>query len=46
VQGIPTLVIIDTAGVVRDVHVGDSPTLAKNVIASVEKLLASPAGEK
>ena len=38
----PTLLIIDQSGVVRDIQVGYSPTLAKNVIASVEKLLASP----
>jgi len=41
VQGFPTLLIIDQAGMVRDVHVGYSPTLAKSVIASVEKLLAN-----
>ena len=46
VRGFPTLLIIDQAGVVRDVHVGYSPTLAKSVIASVDKLLASPPVEK
>jgi thiol-disulfide isomerase/thioredoxin len=42
VSGFPTLLVIDQAGVLRDIHVGYSPTLAKNVIASVEKLLANP----
>jgi thiol-disulfide isomerase/thioredoxin len=42
VQGFPTLLIIDQDGVVRDIHVGYSPTLAKSVIATVEKLLADP----
>jgi thiol-disulfide isomerase/thioredoxin len=40
VKGFPTLVILDRKGVVRDVHVGYSPTLRKAVVESVEKLLA------
>ncbi|MBI2826736.1 MAG: redoxin family protein [Planctomycetia bacterium] len=40
VTGFPTLVIIDQAGVVRDLHVGYSPHLAADVMASVDKLLA------
>ncbi len=42
INGFPTLVILDQAGVVRDVHVGYSPTLAKSVMASVDRLLAAP----
>lgn len=39
VRGFPTLLIIDQEGIVRDVHVGYSPTLKKEVIESVTKLL-------
>ena len=39
VQGFPTLLIIDPKGVVRDIHVGYSPTLKKEVVRSVERLL-------
>jgi thiol-disulfide isomerase/thioredoxin len=39
VRGFPTLVIIDQEGVVRDLHVGYSPTLREEVIRSVERLL-------
>ena len=39
VRGFPTLVILDQEGVIRDVHVGYSPTLKKDVVESVEKLL-------
>ena len=41
VRGFPTLVVIDQVGVVRDFHVGYSPMLAENVIATVDKLLAN-----
>ena len=40
----PTLLIIGPDGVVRDVHDGYSPALAKEVIASVEKILAETKG--
>lgn len=39
VRGFPTLLILDQEGVVRDVHVGYSPTLREEVTASVERLL-------
>jgi thiol-disulfide isomerase/thioredoxin len=39
IRGFPTLLILDQEGVVRDVHVGWSPTLAEDVIAGVEGLL-------
>ncbi len=39
VRGFPTLIIIDRDGVVRDLHVGYSPTLKEEVTRSVEKLL-------
>jgi RNA polymerase sigma factor (sigma-70 family) len=39
VQAFPTLVVIDQEGVVRDVHVGYSPTLKEEVVQSVERLL-------
>jgi thiol-disulfide isomerase/thioredoxin len=39
VRGFPTLVIIDQQGIVRDMHVGYSPTLRDEVIQSVERLL-------
>lgn len=42
VQGFPTLVIIDQAGIVRDVHVGYSPTLRENVAKKVDALLKEP----
>jgi len=40
VASYPTLFIVGPDGVVRDVHDGYSPTLAKEIIASVEKILA------
>jgi hypothetical protein len=40
VRGFPTLVIIDQAGAVRDLHVGYSPTLQKEVGDIVRELLA------
>jgi RNA polymerase sigma factor (sigma-70 family) len=39
VQGFPTLIVIDQEGIVRDMHVGYSPTLKEEVIKSVERLL-------
>jgi uncharacterized protein (TIGR03067 family) len=39
VRSFPTLVVIDPEGVVRDVHVGYSPTLKEEVVRSVERLL-------
>jgi thiol-disulfide isomerase/thioredoxin len=39
VTGFPTLLILDQEGVIRDIHVGYSPTLREEVIQSVERLL-------
>lgn len=39
VQGFPTLLILDQEGVIRDIHVGYSPTLRDEVIESVDRLL-------
>ncbi len=39
IQGFPTLVVIDGEGVVRDVHVGYSPTLKEEVGKKIEELL-------
>lgn len=39
VQGFPTLIVIDHKGVVRDLHVGYSPTHKEEVIKTVERLL-------
>lgn len=41
IQGFPTLLILDQKGTIRDVHVGYSPTLKRDVIRSVEKLLTA-----
>ena len=38
IQGFPTLVILDQQGIIRDVHVGYSPTLKDDVIRSVKFL--------
>lgn len=38
-QGFPTLLILDQDGVIRDIHVGYSPTLRDDVVRKVEKLL-------
>jgi len=47
VRSFPTLVVIDREGVVRDVHVGYSPTLGDEVVKSVERLLkARPWGTR
>jgi thiol-disulfide isomerase/thioredoxin len=40
VQGFPTLVVIDQKGVVRDFHVGYSPTLAAKLTETINALLA------
>ena len=39
VNGFPTLLILDQQGVIRDIHVGYSPTLRDDVVLSVERLL-------
>ncbi len=39
VQGFPTLILIDPQGVVRDVHVGYSPTLQVDIARAIEGLL-------
>jgi thiol-disulfide isomerase/thioredoxin len=39
VSGFPTLLIVDPDGVLRDIHVGYSPTLREEVVRSVEGLL-------
>ena len=39
VQGFPTLILIDSEGVVRDVHVGYSPTLKVELTKEIEGLL-------
>jgi thiol-disulfide isomerase/thioredoxin len=39
IRGFPTLVILDQQGLIRDVHVGYSPTLKDDVIRSVELLM-------
>ena len=39
IQGFPTLVILDQQGLIRDVHVGYSPTLKDDVVRSVESLM-------
>lgn len=43
IRGFPTLVIVDQDGVVRDVHVGYSPTLRADVGKRIDELLAGPA---
>jgi thiol-disulfide isomerase/thioredoxin len=40
VRGFPSLIIVDQQGVVRDIHVGYTPTLRDEVMATIEKLLA------
>ena len=39
VNGFPTLLILDQEGVIRDIHVGYSPTLRDDVVQAVERLL-------
>jgi len=45
VTGFPTLVLIDKKGVVRDLHVGYSPTLRADVGKAVRGLLAEKDAE-
>ena len=40
VRGFPTLVVLDKNGVVRDIHVGYSPTLKKKLVRVIDALLA------
>ena len=44
VHGFPTLVIIDKAGIVRELHVGYSPTLRQDIGKSINGLLGEAAG--
>jgi hypothetical protein len=39
IPGFPTLLIIDQQGIVRDMYVGYSPTLGKDVAEKIETLL-------
>jgi peroxiredoxin len=39
VQAFPTLIVIDQSGIVRDMHIGYTPTLKDEVVKSVERLL-------
>jgi thiol-disulfide isomerase/thioredoxin len=39
VHGFPTMILIDQEGVIRDVRVGWSPTLKKDLIAKIDRLL-------
>jgi peroxiredoxin len=41
VQGFPTLIVIDKQGIVRDVHVGYSPTLRLDVGRTIQHLLSA-----
>jgi len=45
VQGWPTLVVLDGQGVVRDVHVGYSPNLRKELGDKIRKLLGEKVAE-
>jgi thiol-disulfide isomerase/thioredoxin len=45
VRGYPTLIVIDTKGIVSNFHVGYSPDLRDNVIRSIEKLLKTKPNE-
>ncbi len=45
VRGYPTLVVLDQKGVVRDIHVGYSPTLKKELVKVIDELLAEEEGE-
>ena len=42
VQAFPTLIILDQAGVVRDIHRGYSPTLREDVAKKIDELLKAP----
>lgn len=41
VEGIPTLVIINTQGIIADIHVGYDPELQKKLSIIIDKLLAA-----
>ncbi len=45
VRGIPTMVIVDKAGVVRKVHVGSSPTLKTELRRALDDLFAGKKAE-
>jgi len=45
VRGYPTLVVLDQKGVVRDIHIGYSPTLKKELVKVIDGLLAKHEGE-
>ncbi len=45
VSGFPTCVILDQAGVVRDMHVGYSATLREELNATITRLLKDPPDE-
>ncbi|HEX2475034.1 MAG TPA: TlpA disulfide reductase family protein [Lacipirellulaceae bacterium] len=45
VSGFPTMLVIDQAGVVRDMHVGYSPTLREDLNASIDRLLKSDSAD-
>jgi thiol-disulfide isomerase/thioredoxin len=45
VSGFPTMLVIDQAGVVRDMHVGYSPTLREDLHASIDRLLDNEPAE-
>jgi hypothetical protein len=42
IHGFPTMMVIDPAGVVRDVHVGYSKTLRADVAKKIDEALAKP----
>jgi peroxiredoxin len=44
VQGFPTLILIGPDGVVRDIHVGYSPTLRDDITKKINSLLGSAGG--
>jgi protein-disulfide isomerase-like protein with CxxC motif len=45
VSGFPTMLVIDQAGTVRDMHVGYSPTLREDLNASIDRLLKNSPAE-
>jgi peroxiredoxin len=44
ITGLPTMILVDKKGIVRDVFVGFDPTGDAHLEATVKKLLAEPAG--
>jgi thiol-disulfide isomerase/thioredoxin len=46
ISGLPTMVLVDKAGVVRDVYVGFDPGVEARLEAMIKKLLAEPAPAK